>query len=383
MRIALRPSGGRGDYELAGTYNDVHAGDLLGKRFLFEITPSLTIDGRARAKRLAGKPRIRPEDGGKHAYVVISGILLLPPARRELDKTSESAPELQARTFTVSGIDVDVLNYKSDLVTFAPKSVWARTLGGFLKIDYVERMAMITAIWSLAKSDRSLVATLIRNHEASVASGNHDQIARSAAEIQTYYKTGADVLPTLLAHFDLPNAASPTYTGVSDTVLSPSSEDDDSLPEISQRDRVLKWRRQVDRGPGAREFSIRVRQAYDYRCLFSGERFPKLHVFNSAGVDGAHILPWSTHRLNAVNNGLCLCKLCHWAFDNGLLKLDFDSDSNVYLLSIPDDIARGANSAGFELLRFRSCVGPLDKNRLPRNERLWPSPSRIRELNAA
>lgn len=60
MRIALRPSGGRGDYELAGSFDTVHASDLLEKRFFFQLTPALTIDGRATAHRLSGKPRIRP-----------------------------------------------------------------------------------------------------------------------------------------------------------------------------------------------------------------------------------------------------------------------------------------------------------------------------------
>ncbi len=33
MRIALRPSGGRGDYELAGSDNGLHASELLEKNF--------------------------------------------------------------------------------------------------------------------------------------------------------------------------------------------------------------------------------------------------------------------------------------------------------------------------------------------------------------
>lgn len=93
MRIALRPSGGRGDYELAGSYNELHASDLLDKNFLFQITPALTIDGKSQAHRLSGKPRIRPQ-GGRHPYVVISSILLLPTPRRELQKTPVGVPPL-------------------------------------------------------------------------------------------------------------------------------------------------------------------------------------------------------------------------------------------------------------------------------------------------
>src|SRR5688572_19860493 len=98
MRIALRPSGGRGDYELAGSFNQLHASDLLERRFFFQITPAITIDGRARAHRLSGKPRIRPEEG-RHPYVVIAATLLLPPPRRELLKTAETPPQLIAGTY--------------------------------------------------------------------------------------------------------------------------------------------------------------------------------------------------------------------------------------------------------------------------------------------
>ena len=142
------------------------------------------------------------------------------------------------------------------------------------------------------------------------------------------------------------------------------------------------WRVQADRGPGAREFSVQVREAYDHRCLFSGERFPKLPAFGGAGVDGAHILPWATHKLNVVRNGLCLCKLCHWAFDNGLLQLDFDDEANLYLLSIPPDIEAAAVPAGLDLDRFSGYLGPIDSTRFPSNQNLWPSVDWIREFNA-
>jgi len=380
MRIALRPSGGRGDYELAGSFNRIHASDLLGKRFFFQVTPGLTIDGKAAAHRLSGKPRIRPE-GGRHAYVVVSSVLLLPPPRRELLKTPEAVPQLRANGYTIAGIDVAVLDDEPAKVTFAPKSVWARSRGGLLQVDYTARMAMVTALWCAAASIKSEVAGLVREHKASVESGDHDRIADSAAAIQAHYQTQDDVMPLLLRDSGLPDAASPAFTGVSSETGAFESEEDDSSPDDSRRERARKWRRQADRGPGAREFSIRVRKAYDYRCVFSGERFPKLSVLDSAGVDGAHILPWSTHELNAVSNGLCLCKLCHWAFDSGLLRLDFDGQSRDQL-SVPAHVQAVAVPAKFDLMRFQKMAGRIDPSRFPRNQKLWPAPKNLQELNA-
>ena len=240
MRIALRPSGGRGDYELAGTYNEIKAADLLEKRFFFQITPALTIDGRAVAKRLSGKLRIRP-DGGKHAYILISSILLVPPPRRELLKTPDASPQLQSRMYTVAGIDIDVLNEEPSAVVFAPKVVWARSRGGLLRIDYASRMAVITALWSTAISRSTEIAALVRDHRASVSSGDHDRIVDSAAAIRNYYDTRNDILLFLLQDFDLSDAPAIAFAGISDSDVSDdlfASEDDLGSASDSRRQRA-------------------------------------------------------------------------------------------------------------------------------------------------
>lgn len=384
MRIALRPSGGRGDYELAGSYDNLHASDLLEKTFYFEVAPDLMINGAAQAHRLSGKTRIRPENkGGRHAYVFISAILLMPSARRELLKTSEELPRLKESTYTVAGIDVDVVSVEEGRVIFAPTNIWLRSRGGVVKVDYAERMALISTLWNAAKLTTTAEAKLINNHYESAKSGDHGRIVSSASAIQKFYQTDEDVLPLVLRSFGLPDATSIAYSGVSTTSEGFDSEDDDSTLEQSKLERVKKWRKQVDRGPGAREFSINVREAYNYQCLFSGERFPKFPEIASSGVDGAHILPWSTHQLNSISNGLCLCKLCHWAFDNGLFRLEFDGKANGYVLSIPDSVEEGALNVEFDLGKFKNYIGVIDKSRLPKNPDLWPSPKHIQALNAS
>ena len=382
MRIALRPSGGRGDYELAGSYGSLHASDLLDKHFSFQITPSLLIDGKATARRLSGKPRIRPV-GGKHAYEIVSSILLLPVPRRELLKTPEHFPELRASEYIVAGIDIDVVSKDSENVTFAPTSVWAKSRGGVLKIDFAERMAVITTLWSAAALQHSELANLLKTHQTSVKSSDHNAIAGSATAIRKYFGVDGDVLPMLLHALGLPDATDPVYTGVSASTTGLDNEDGASTPVESMRERVRRWRLQAGRGPGARAFSTKVKEAYDFRCLFSGERFPKLSGLNSAGVDGAHILPWSTHQLNSVPNGICLCKQCHWGFDNGLLLLDFDSKANAYVLSIAEGLEVIAQEEKFDLLPFLKNSGKIDPVRLPKNKNLWPSAKHIAELNSS
>ena len=66
-------------------------------------------------------------------------------------------------------------------------------------------------------------------------------------------------------------------------------------------------------------FRKAVTFAYDYRCAFCGVRLrnPKNHVL----VVAAHIVPWHKTHDDRPVNGLCLCPLCHWAFDARMLGL--------------------------------------------------------------
>ena len=383
MRIALRPSGGRGDYELAGSYNGLHASNLLEKDFFYQVTPSLIVEGKAKAHRLSGKPRIRPIDNGLHPYVIIYSILLLPPPRRELVKTTtEDLTTLLSQEYILAGIDVDLVENDLTKVIFAPTNVWAKNQAGILKVDFAERMAIISSLWSAAILNHSPLSSLLLKHQASIISSDHSAIKESATAIQKWFSTNNDVIPLIFKQFNLSDGSGYTYTGITGNTIGFETEENDSTPDASLKERIRKWRKQADRGPGAREFSVDVREAYDYRCLFSGERFPKLHVLDSAGVDGAHILPWATYQLNSVDNGICLCKQCHWGFDNGLFRLDFDSQFNSYLLSIPENIEKIASKEKFDIEFFKRNTGIIDKTRLPVNQRLWPSPKYISELNS-
>ncbi len=380
MRIALRPSGGRGDYELAGSYNGIAASELLGKNMFFQITPNLIVDGKARTFRLSGKTRIRPENG-KHAYVVLGSILLLPPPRRELIKTSERLNELISGQYTLFAIDVEIISTDSQSVTFVPTNLWAKNQGGVLKIDFSERMAVISSIWAEAATTQSPLSNVLTEHFKSVIASDHFSIQKYALIIQKLINTDKDVVFYIFRELDFSENFDTSIAGVSENSTDLEIEDTVISPEISLRDRIRKWRMQTIRGSGARDFSMQVRQAYDYRCLFSGERFPKIEPLSSAGVDGAHILPWSTHQLNSVVNGICLCKQCHWAFDNGLLKMEFISNINEYKLSIPTSIENIALKENFDLDFFKRNIGLIDKSRLPREFSLWPSPKYINELN--
>lgn len=67
-------------------------------------------------------------------------------------------------------------------------------------------------------------------------------------------------------------------------------------------------------------FRRAVVTAYNYRCTMCGVRIVTLdgHV----AVEAAHIHPWHKSQNDSPTNGLALCPLCHWGFDEGLLGAD-------------------------------------------------------------
>ena len=58
---------------------------------------------------------------------------------------------------------------------------------------------------------------------------------------------------------------------------------------------------------------------YEHRCVLCGIRMltPEGHSV----VEAAHIKPWSESHDDRPTNGLSLCRLCHWSFDEGLMSV--------------------------------------------------------------
>lgn len=63
-----------------------------------------------------------------------------------------------------------------------------------------------------------------------------------------------------------------------------------------------------------------IMKLYDYTCAACRLRI--LTLDGATAVDAAHIVPFSVSHDDGIGNGLALCKLHHWAFDNGLISID-------------------------------------------------------------
>jgi hypothetical protein len=246
-------------------------------------------------------------------------------------------------------------------------------------------MARVIRLWDAAVSQDTPLALLVRTLADAVRQVNPDykMIEKCAQDISNALGTTGDALPAAEEKLGLTQTQAPATSPSTKnlTALNNFGLEDEVSPQEALIRRVKQWRQIADRGAGGRKFGREVANAYGYRCIFSGNRLPRLEITDSPGVDSAHILPWSTHDLNSVRNGLCLNKQCHWAFDQGILRLAFDQPSNTYVVSLPNSIKKAAMDAAFDLEYFEAMIGPIPHTRLPANQTLWPSPSYLAELN--
>lgn len=381
MRIALRTSGGRGEYELTGEHGGIAASDLFDRLLNFQLTPDLLIAGRQRARRVQGKPRIRLEEGGRHAYGVLADVLLMPVPIRELRATANGPDFVRDRGYSMTDIDV-ALGATNGSAELRPMRLWLTNAEGLVRsVEFSERMAMVQAVWAAARDEDGRLARLVRAHEDAVESGDHGAIRTTASAIRGEFGTGTDVLPLVAAGLGVGLDEQSLDGGtIVDEVPEEGAEETDPAEAI--RKVISRWRKQAVRDAAGRRFAEAVKAAYDYRCVVCSHRYPKLDSAATAGVDGAHILPYRRYDLNEVINGLCLCKLCHWAFDNGIVRMDYRQRGRSYVISIPRSARQEARATGFDLSFFDQYEGPVARARLPQSETLWPSATYLGELNA-
>ncbi len=112
-----------------------------------------------------------------------------------------------------------------------------------------------------------------------------------------------------------------------------------------------------------RTCDTRIRKAvvrlYDHRCALCGIKMltPEGHTI----VDAAHIKPWSVSHNDHPTNGMALCKLCHWSYDEGLMSVDHN-----YHVMISPTVKNDPNLPGHMLTLLDRPVFR------PSESRFWP-----------
>ena len=111
-------------------------------------------------------------------------------------------------------------------------------------------------------------------------------------------------------------------------------------------------------------FRRAVVKSYDHRCALCGVR-----IVTSEGhtvVDAAHIVPWSVNQNDDIRNGMALCKLCHWAFDEGMMGV-----SESYCVIMSRQIGADPNVPGFLLTLSGRGIFRLVTRIFGRNRIIW------------
>jgi putative restriction endonuclease len=103
-----------------------------------------------------------------------------------------------------------------------------------------------------------------------------------------------------------------------------------------------------------------IMSIYNYTCSVCNMRI--LTLEGASVVEAAHIMPFSVSSNNDIRNGIALCKLHHWSFDEGLISID----ENYCVMTTPLLSAqRPTEWLLTELMNKRIM--------LPQNEALYPA----------
>jgi hypothetical protein len=389
MRIALRTSGGRGEYEVAGSHESIRVHDVFDRQIVLELLPGFRFPTNNYVRHTQGKPRIRLLDshGDSHIYLILAAILLLPKPKREIGATPGGKLQIYKDNFSVMSIPFDVVELTTTEIVVSPtQMVLSNSTFDSVRLDVIERLRIVMACWEAASKQSSALANAIIQHKNAFNSHNVKAVISAAESIRLATIEPDDPLRHITKDLGLPNLDELMWLGVHATETDEAlALGEDNLEELKEaaRNRMKVWRQVAMRGAAGAKFSLQVREAYDHTCMFTGMRLPKTPMTGSSGVDAAHILPWAEYDLNSVSNGLCLSKLCHWAFDAGILQLTFDDPSSKYQLQL-SPAAMSAESAGLlKLNGLKDIQGVVSTSLLPKDSANWPKPSFLKVYNEA
>ncbi len=377
MQIRLRPSGGRGEYELAGSHGPVRGRELYGLELWLDFGLELRLPLYAVADIHDGKPRIRLDDPHTHIHAsrLIAAVLLLPQPIREIRQTT-GGDQVDLDRCAFSEIGVNVVSRTQSSAVLRPRSIIAiNSSKASLQIDVLARFEFVQRLWSSAAPAGSELGDALAAHQAACTSQPfiHKAVLSAALRVIEIQRRETPRLQFLL----------PERTEEDAEFLAPATTEENDQSNPIQVNRAIRkrlvWR--AERGAEGRNFKRLVGQAYHFKCAFTGLRLPPLAPGFLPGVDAAHIYPWSQLGSNEVTNGICLSKQMHWAFDEGILRLTFDGNASAYVVALGGEIPELANSVGFDLDTFARVCGPIPSGNLPRDPNFRPSPRALKLYN--
>jgi len=374
---------------VAGSHEAIRVHDVFDREIVLELLPGFRFPINNFVRHTQGKPRIRLLDphSDYHAYLVLAAILMLPKPKREIGATPGGKLQIYKDNFSVMSIPFDVVELSNTEIVVSPtQMVLSNSTFDSVRLDIIERLRIVMACWDAASKQSSALANAVVRHRNAFNSHDVKALIGAAESIRLANIEPDDPLRRITKELNLPNLDELMWLGVHATeteeVMALGEENLEELKEAA-RNRIKAWQLVALRGAAGARFSTEVRQAYNHTCLFTGMRLPKTPATGSSGVDAAHILPWAEYNLNALSNGLCLSKLCHWAFDAGILQLSYNATTSSYGIAL-SAAALTAESAGLlKLNGLKDIQGVVSTSLLPKDSSNWPNPSFLKVYNEA
>lgn len=382
MRVQKHSGGGRGEYELAEAHGAVTPAALLGLELHADWGPfhlrrsglKLILDEKQ------GKYRLRTSGGCAHFPIQLAVGLLLPHAIRD-EKRLEAGPVLLlAGNYLVSRIELKSVVKLPDRADIAFEGIEVtNNSGNNNTINFDQRLAKVVDVHARRERLPGKLRDLIDEHRHLLETNRpitrkDERIVREVmAEVEDIspdygapYIPGADPLPALEQMVG--DVAEPSYEIDNISI--------DSIPEeqLELRRRIASrvQRLVAIRGPKSVKFRREVTKAYGFRCIVCGMRFPKSRHCPVPGVDAAHILAWSDIDLDEISNGLCLCKMHHWAFDQYLISIHWDAEAGQYRIEVSALAALALGGDAATLAALQSLGRVIPREWLPKKRAHWP-----------
>lgn len=387
MQLSRRTSGGRGEYEIVGTVDGRRAADLENFLLSLEFPNGLLIHTRVRVSKQGGKLRLRMASVDIQVHKQLAAVFMMPDPTRQPAAFGAGEPVMQESAYAIEHIEIDslIIVPPETAVLRVNKVVVLNRSHFAQEIDLLKRTNDLQEVWDRRNEFPEEIAARLEQHENLVRTNHVDGatqklvaeiqrlVSDRSADLNIVYSWRGDVLLKLRESLDY-------------RVPKPVLLVEDVDPEdIHAKKRTVKdWKRWADgRGPASAKFKQEVRKAYSSTCLICGAYFPKTSYNTSPGIDAAHIMPWNEEELDEVFNGLCLCKIHHWAFDEAIIMVAYENGN--YVCEIPEYAEQEIleSEAEFSLKLLREHCGVIPAERLPAARQLWPRPDLLQTLAAS
>lgn len=385
LQISRRTSGGRGEYEISGTLpTGLRSAQLEDYLLSLSLPNNFLVHTRVRVVKQGGKLRLRMTNVDIQIQKQIAAVFMMPDPARQTVALGAGEPVLQEGAYAIEHIEIDtaVLVPPENAVLTVNRIITLNRSHFAHEIDLRDRAKMLEEVWQRRNEFPDEISSRLVQHESIVKGGEVDYatqkivaelqrlVSERSADLGIVYSLRGDVLVKL--------AESLRYQ-IPKPLLIVEEVDPEDL-DLKRRT-VKEWKRWANaRGPASAKFKQEVRNAYTSTCFICGAHYPKTPYNSTPGIDAAHIMPWNEYELDEVFNGLCLCKLHHWAFDEAIIMVRYDAGS--YISEMPEDASTQIEEfdAEFSLNLLRQDLGVIPSERLPTQKQQWPHPELLAML---